>query len=520
MNKGSLTVARRLSLGFGVLVIITLVMGVFAFMALKHADAAMQTIYADRTVPLQQLSEIRYLAARDRIILADAATHADAKLTAKRLAEFNKNRPRAAHQWNDYLATTLTPEEAAMAKVFTTESERYVVEGLEAVAKALEAQNYEQARALIDSKISPLSPPMQLSLDKLIDLQVSVAKETYEQASAYDARSLKLMLLLCALSVMLGLGTAVWITRWLRGRLGAEPEVLAEVANRIAAGDLTAQRHTDSLPGSVMASMQAMRESLSRVVSTVREGVEHVSTASAQIAQGNLDLSSRTEQQASSLQQTAASMEQLTGTIHTTAGHAHDANGLAAQASAVATRGGEAVGQVIQTMDNIQGASRKITEIIGVIDGIAFQTNILALNAAVEAARAGEQGRGFAVVASEVRSLAGRSADAAKEIKALISSSVEQVETGATLVRNAGKTMDEIVEQVRAVNERIGHITQASHEQSQGMAQIGEAVQNLDQTTQQNAALVEEAAAAAASLSSQAGRLAESVAVFTVDGRR
>jgi methyl-accepting chemotaxis protein len=246
----------------------------------------------------------------------------------------------------------------------------------------------------------------------------------------------------------------------------------------------------------------------------VRLGVESVATASAEIAQGNADLSSRTEQQASSLQQTAASMEQLTGTVRTSTANARQANELAQGATEVASRGGEAMAQVVRTMNDIQSASTKISEITGVIDGIAFQTNILALNAAVEAARAGEQGRGFAVVASEVRTLAQRSAEAARQIKALIGDSVTQVEAGGVLVQDAGRTMDEVVKQVRQVGDLIGAITAAAGEQSQGIDQVGQAVSQLDQATQQNAALVEESAAAAESLKAQAERLSQTVAVF------
>ncbi|HEU4623025.1 MAG TPA: methyl-accepting chemotaxis protein, partial [Burkholderiaceae bacterium] len=256
------------------------------------------------------------------------------------------------------------------------------------------------------------------------------------------------------------------------------------------------------------------RLALVKVVGTVRSGVDSVATASAQIAQGNSDLSSRTEQQASSLQQTASSMEELTSTVSASADNAREANALSSRAKDVAMRGGQAVTQVVATMDEIQGASSKIADIIGVIDGIAFQTNILALNAAVEAARAGEQGRGFAVVAGEVRSLAQRSAQAAKEIKALISDSVNKVQSGHALVSEAGRTMNDIVEQVARVTSVIAEITAAAGEQRDGLGQINQAVTQLDTATQQNAALVEESAAAADSLRAQATRLSDAVAVF------
>ncbi|MES2582482.1 MAG: methyl-accepting chemotaxis protein [Pseudomonadota bacterium] len=311
------------------------------------------------------------------------------------------------------------------------------------------------------------------------------------------------------------LGLSVLITRSILRQLGGEPAAAADMTHRIAQGDLTvnvALKHNDT--SSLLHAIEAMRESFAGIVGQVRSGSESVATASAEIAQGNNDLSARTEQQASALEQTAASMEELGATVKQNADSARQANQLAQSASTVAVKGGEVVGQVVETMKGINESSRRIADIISVIDGIAFQTNILALNAAVEAARAGEQGRGFAVVASEVRSLAGRSAEAAKEIKSLIGTSVERVEHGTTLVDQAGTTMNEVVSAIRRVTDIMGEISAASNEQSLGVSQVGEAVTQMDQATQQNAALVEEMAAAASSLKSQAQDLVQVVAVF------
>jgi methyl-accepting chemotaxis protein len=291
------------------------------------------------------------------------------------------------------------------------------------------------------------------------------------------------------------------------------------LAQAIAGGDLT--QHIDvqgrDEAAELLQALQAMQQSLARLVGQVRESSESIQTASAEVASGNQDLSQRTEQAAGSLQQTASAMEQLTGTVRQSADAAAQANQLAASASQVASRGGAVVGQVVSTMDDINTSSKKIADIIGVIDGIAFQTNILALNAAVEAARAGEQGRGFAVVAGEVRSLAQRSAEAAREIKTLIGSSVDKVETGARLVQDAGSTMSEIVASVQRVSDIIGEITAATAEQSGGIGQINGSVNQLDQMTQQNAALVEQSAAAAESMKQQAHMLAEVVSAFRVE---
>ena len=308
------------------------------------------------------------------------------------------------------------------------------------------------------------------------------------------------------------------IVRRLLKQLGGEPQVAMDLARDVSNGDLSGHIHLKSGDNSsVLAQLDAMRASLSKVVCDVRQGAERVASSSDEIAQGNLDLSARTERQASSLEETAASMEQLSATVKQNASSAQQANQLAMNASKVAVKGGEVFTQVVGTMQDINESSRKISDIIGVIDGIAFQTNILALNAAVEAARAGEQGRGFAVVATEVRSLASRSANAAKEIKGLINASVSGVEQGTKLVDQASATMTEVVGSIKRVTDLMGEISAASNEQSQGVSQVGEAVVQMDQVTQQNAALVEEMAAAANSLKSQAHDLVQVVSKFKLD---
>jgi methyl-accepting chemotaxis protein len=353
------------------------------------------------------------------------------------------------------------------------------------------------------------------ALDRLTKHNFEGGTAAAESTHAVYARARLLMLGLLATALLLGLALAYAITRRLIRQLGGEPAAAAAFAQLVAEGDLRSQ--IDLRAGdthSLMARLQAMQLALREAVSAVRQGSESVAAASAQIAHGNQDLSRRTEQQASALQQTAATMDELGSTVRNNADNAKQANQLALGASTVATKGGQVVGQVVETMKGINDSSRKIADIISVIDGIAFQTNILALNAAVEAARAGEQGRGFAVVAAEVRSLAQRSAEAAKEIKALITASVDRVEHGSTLVDQAGMTMGEIVGAIKRVTDIVGEISAASVEQSSGVAQVGQAVSQMDQATQQNAALVEQSASAAMSLQQQAQQLVQAVAVF------
>jgi methyl-accepting chemotaxis protein len=410
------------------------------------------------------------------------------------------------------------PKGKELLKEVKDQRVKYVA-GQQALGELIMADKVDEAKAYLSGQLRPILASYQDAIKALAQQQVELMESSAKMgADTYSgARAVMIGLGVLAMAVAAGIG--LLITRSLLKELGGEPSEAAEMARAAAQGDFT---HTVTVrPGdtlSLLASLGAMQGSLSTVVSTVRQGSEGVATASAEIAQGNNDLSARTEQQASALEETAASMEELSSTVKQNADNARQANQLAQSASTVAVKGGEVVGQVVETMKGINESSRRISDIISVIDGIAFQTNILALNAAVEAARAGEQGRGFAVVASEVRSLAGRSAEAAKEIKMLINASVERVEHGTSLVDQAGTTMTEVVSSIRRVTDIMGEISAASNEQSMGVAQVGEAVTQMDQATQQNAALVEEMAAAASSLKGQAQELVQAVAFFKVGG--
>jgi len=386
------------------------------------------------------------------------------------------------------------------------------------IAKVVElgfADRAEEAAKVLIKDLPPSQFKWQNGLSGLIDLEHRLSNDYVADANRDYEIAQVTMLTLTVLAIVLGIAIAWTITRGITRPINEA----VRVARTVAAGNLTSQivaTQTDET-GQLMQALREMNDSLLKIVGQVRNGADSMATASSQIAAGNQDLSSRTEQQASSLQQTAASMEELTSTVRHNADNALQANQLASQASSVAVHGGAVVAQVVDTMGSINASSRKIVDIIGVIDGIAFQTNILALNAAVEAARAGEQGRGFAVVASEVRALAQRSADAAKEIKHLIDDSVSKVERGSSQVSAAGKTMEEIVASVRRVTDIMAEIAAASQVQTLGIEQINQAVVQMDQVTQQNAALVEESAAAADSLQGQASQLLQSVGVFKLN---
>ena len=383
------------------------------------------------------------------------------------------------------------------------------------VFKAKNAGDLELGKRLYEGDMAVKRDIYLASLKKLELLEAKLLDETAAQIRSRYENGRLLLISLGVVAILLGIACAYWITRSI-----TRPITRAvEVAEAVSAGDLTSHIVVESRDetGQLMHALKNMNDKLVSIVGQVRAGTESISTASSEIAAGNLDLSSRTEEQASSLEETASSMEELTSTVKLNADNARSANQLAIDASQIASKGGVVVSEVVSTMGSINDSSRKIVDIISVIDAIAFQTNILALNAAVEAARAGEQGRGFAVVASEVRNLAQRSSAAAKEIKGLIDDSVQKVEAGSQLVDKAGRTMDEIVQSISHVTQIMNQITDASDEQRAGIEQVNQAIGQMDQVTQQNAALVEEAAAAAESMQEQAAKLADVVGVFKLD---
>jgi methyl-accepting chemotaxis protein len=421
---------------------------------------------------------------------------------------FEKNRA-------DYLKLISSPEEKRIYDQFDKNWTDYLVEHKTLLALSRTDKN-DEAKVLIRGNSKIQYDKAGNDLLTLVRLNVEGGNAASAHGNSLYVSSRTAIIILLFGLVALGLALSVFIARIVSRPL----EQALIIARTVAEGDLTSIIAPSSRDetGQLMQALKDMNDSLLKVVGQVRSGTDTIATASSQIASGNLDLSSRTEQQASSLEETASSMEELTSTVKQNADNARQANQLAASASEVALKGGAVVAEVVATMGLINTSSRKIVDIISVIDGIAFQTNILALNAAVEAARAGEQGRGFAVVATEVRNLAQRSAAAAKEIKTLIGDSVEKVDAGAKLVDQAGVTMEQIVKSVRSVTDIMGEITAASLEQTSGIEQINQAIAQMDQVTQQNAALVEEAAAAAEALQDQADNLAQVVSVFKLDG--
>ena len=518
MDIKNMTVRGKLTLAFTTLAVLIAMVAGLAVNSLSDGNTRFANFVQGINARLLLSYEVRTaverraIAARD---LVNAATPQDREAIKAEVTKAHEDVQSRMAKLTKMAADPGVSEEARrlvgkMAEIET----KYSPVALAIVDLAAQGKR-DEAVAKMNAECRPLLAALIHAAHDYRDYTSKHSEELVAQAASEYATQRNLLFLGCLLAFAAAIVAGVLITRSLTRALGAEPGQLGEVTKRVAQGDLSPVAGASGAPaGSVLASLGEMQQSLARIVGQVRSSSDSISTGTTQIASGNADLSQRTEEQASNLQQTAASMEQLSGTVKTSAEVAREANQLASQAADAARVGGDKVSQVVGTMQDISQSSKKIADIIGVIDGIAFQTNILALNAAVEAARAGEQGRGFAVVAGEVRTLAQRSAEAAKEIKSLIGASVERVEAGTKQVDEAGASMHEIVTQAQRVSQMISELTSAAAEQSQGISQVGDAVQQLDQVTQQNAALVEETAAAAESLRHQAEQLSQAMSQF------
>jgi len=518
MSVRNLTVRAQLTLSFGVLALLVLLASSVAVWGLNGASENFNdyvhgvNMRAKLAEQVRTAVDSRAIAARNLVLVttpADIALEKAAALEAHKTVQESLGKLKETVSRSDVppavknLVTEIDKVEQAYGKV-----------ALDIINLAVSGQR-EQATTKMNAECRPLLAALiaktneySVATDKRAAAMVKEAEEEFQWQRS-------LLLGACLLAFAAAAAAGVLITRSLTRALGAEPAELSLAAQRVAEGDLSdMQGLANALPGSVLASLGTMQKSLVAIVAEVRHASDSIATGSMEISTGNTDLSQRTEEQASSLEQVASTMEEFSTTVRNNADNAKQADQLAQNAATVATQGGGVVTQVVKTMKDINDSSRQISDIIGVIDSIAFQTNILALNAAVEAARAGEQGRGFAVVASEVRNLAGRSAEAAKQIKSLIGTSVERVSQGTELVDQAGRTMQEVVSAIQRVTEMVAQIRGASAEQSTGVGQISQAISQIDQTTQQNAALVEESAAAAQSLEQQTRRLVDAVAIF------
>jgi methyl-accepting chemotaxis protein len=506
-----LKIGTKLIVSFGAVLVLTLVLGVSNILSMGRVNQASSDLAENWMPSVQAVMNLRTdVGELRRWELAHLLNDTPATMATyeKRmddtLAAMKADR-------DGYLKLISSPEEKALYDDFGKTWEVFMQDHARMMALSRENKKVE-ARDLASGSSAKTMGQLGEQLNKLVKLNVEGGKQASDDATRTFNAARMMSIVLLAVNIVVGMVLALWIARIVSAPL----QQAVSLARDVAGGDLTRDIEVTSNceTGQLMQALKDMTANLQALVSQVRAGTDTIATASSEIASGNQDLSSRTEQQASSLEETASSMEELTSTVKQNADNARQANQLAQSASGIAVKGGDVVGQVVDTMSSINESSRKIVDIISVIDGIAFQTNILALNAAVEAARAGEQGRGFAVVASEVRNLAQRSAAAAKDIKALISDSVEKVENGSRLVNEAGGTMNEIVASITRVTDIMSEITAASVEQSSGIEQVNTAIVQMDQVTQQNAALVEQAAAAAESMQDQAAKLSEVVSVF------
>ncbi|MDR9851498.1 methyl-accepting chemotaxis protein [Herbaspirillum huttiense] len=522
-KRRSLSVAAQLALSFALVLAMMLVLTVASISKVNAIEGSLATVSEDNSVKQRYAINFRgsvhdrAIALRDLTLVGDAEVKDVIALINKLDADYQQSaRPL------DTVFSTMkvnADERASLERIKAVEARTMP---LAAKAIALRtAGDVDGARQLLLTQVKPAFVEWLATINSFIDLEehMSQAESAKARSTAHGFQAFILVLLGAAL--VAGAVLATLITRSIRGALGAEPDEVKQLALAVDRGELyhaaAATRGDGGKRQSIMAALSEMSGNLRNTVTDVRDAATGVATISAQIAAGNSDLSARTEDQAASLEETASAMEQLTATVKQNDGHAREANQLARNASDIAKQGGAIVEEVVDTMAAINTSSRKIVDIIGVIDGIAFQTNILALNAAVEAARAGEQGRGFAVVATEVRNLAQRSAAAAKEVKQLIDASVGNVEIGTRLVERAGETMEQIVSSVQQVTDVMGEISAASHEQSLGIEEVNKAIALMDQVTQHNAALVEEATAAVATLQEQAVTLTRAVGVFQLE---
>jgi methyl-accepting chemotaxis protein len=513
MRIADLKVGVRLGAGFGLCLLFMAAVAFAGIFNMGVLNSLTEGIVKDDWVKIKRVTEALDNTRGSMARVLQVAVATDAEKAAKPYERFDAAQKKFTEELEQVTGLIKHPEAKDVLAKAKVARDRYVTDAQKVYKLAQEGKRDEAIR-LAEGDTYEALQAFSTALRQLMDFEQKVLEESGVASASTFASSRAWVIGLSGAALLLSVLFAWWVTRSITRPLN---EALA-VAQRVANGDLTSTIATPSRDetGLLLGALQQMNENLKSIVTEVRTGTDSISTASQQIAAGNADLSQRTEEQASSLEETASSMEELTSTVKQNAENARQANKLAAGASEVAVKGGSVVGQVVETMASINEASKKIADIISVIDGIAFQTNILALNAAVEAARAGEQGRGFAVVATEVRNLAQRSAAAAKEIKELIGNSVEKVGNGTRLVDEAGKTMEEVVSSVKQVTDIIAEITAASQEQSSGIEQVNQAVMQMDQVTQQNAALVEEAAAAAESMREQAQQLEHAVAVFRI----
>ncbi len=522
MTTSGLTIGKRLALGFGSVLVLMAVLAGLAIYRVGQIDAILIHINDFNSVKQRYAINFRgsvhdrAIAVRDVTLAssADAARpHID--LIRKLDAAYQASAAPLDRLFAD--SKDILPEEKqALASIKEVEARTQPL--ITKLIELRQADNTADAAALLEKQAGPAFVDWLASVNRLIDLEEKLNNDAADQARKMSGSFFTWMLVILAFAVGAGVAAASYISNRLLRKLGGQPDYASQIAEEIAAGNLSVPIETrPNDRSSLLYAMKGMRDSLVDIVSQVHQGTVIIARSSAEITAGNQDLAERSERQASTLEETASSMEELTSTVRQNADNARQANALAESASNVAQRGGAVVAQVVQTMASINASSKQIAEIIGVIDGIAFQTNILALNAAVEAARAGEQGRGFAVVAGEVRSLAQRSAAAAKEIASLISDSVAKVDDGAKLVDSAGSTMEEIVTSVKRVTDIMAEISLASQEQSTGIEQVNRAIGHMDEATQQNAALVEQAGSVAGALQDEAEHLERLVGTFKIE---